>query len=538
MSRTMVKTICMGITSGAVIFVLSLSCLAQDSPSTPKSSAPKPAAGSAAYYAFRDTVDRVPRDDHSPHFKLSADYPTKNPGKCRECPWLKLDVDFDPVFPPGGSPAKDGTVPQSTAPDSKKWREGKWDQYVQSIFDYVRKGQDPNLDDKVGVTTVVSGKTRWFNIPWMAYDPTAGREYLHGTTNERTAHVSELVQGSNRVPGGPGAEAFVVRPGASHSMMPVVANPQFRGTNALAFTEVNCGTQYQNYGFETWAVGYYNEWGGYSIGQAIPHVGKQSGVPQIVEYMGNHMPDGLPFEGGTVVMKVLTTNAPADCVPMLKGSTEWHVNRHKLGKDGYDCEREVQTNRILQLDVAVVDHRSPTRWVYATFAYDGELPGKTLWDRLMPLGVQWGADPWSFPGIPRHDSLPLQQTVINPASNGLVQHYGCEGRLAGPVDNPQSSCLSCHGSAYAVERAPSVMGLNVPPSFGFDGMCVQYSLDNAAYFQNQVPPQHFPDGRFPDAMSMDTSLQLEVAFDQYGNYYANHKPVKCTDPNQITPGGN
>jgi len=150
----------------------------------------------------------------------------------------------------------------------------------------------------------------------------------------------------------------------------------------LAFKDVNCEKDYP-YGFETWWVGFYNEWGGYSIGKAIP----RTGFPRLVDYMGSRLPDGLPFAEGTVVMKVLTTNAPVDCVPELQGTTEWHVNRHKLDGSGYHCERDVQTSRILQIDVAVVDERSPTNWVYATFAYDGHLKGKTFWERLMPLGV-------------------------------------------------------------------------------------------------------------------------------------------------------
>src|SRR6185312_17078464 len=97
------------------------------------------------------------------------------------------------------------------------------------------------------------------------------------------------------------------------------------------------------------------------------------------------------------------------------------------------------------------------------------------------------------------------------------QHMGCQGRLAGPVDNPQSSCMSCHASAYAAKPgALSVMGQNVPPSFGFDGLCTAYSVDNAAYFQTTRPPQSFPNGKFPHAMSLDTSLQLEVAMQQFG----------------------
>gem|GEM_PF-6989302 len=63
----------------------------------------------------------------------------------------------------------------------------------------MKQSQDPNLADNVGVVTRVNGKTRWFNVPWMAYDPTAGREFIHGTTNERTAHVLELAPGKNRV---------------------------------------------------------------------------------------------------------------------------------------------------------------------------------------------------------------------------------------------------------------------------------------------------------------------------------------------------
>jgi hypothetical protein len=111
-------------------------------------------------------------------------------------------------------------------------------------------------------------------------------------------------------------------------------------------------------------------------------------------------------------------------------------------------------------------------------------------------------------------------------------------RLSGPVDNEASSCISCHSSAYAAPGgSPSTMGTNVPASFGFDGMCLEYSLDNAAYFQNQLPPQHFPGGRFPDAFSLDTSLQLEVAFDQYGRFVTSNAPLKCDDNtiNQVVP---
>lgn len=475
------------------------------------------AAKGAAYYAFRNTVDKVPaKHPGIPAFKLSASYPSTSPGDCdpkKECTWLDIQVDFNATFPPNPNSPNQG------------WVSGNWKDYVQSILNYVKQGQDPELADKVGFRTEVNGKTRWFNVPWMAYDPTAGREFVHGTTNERTAHISELTRANKTA----GVMAKMVKKGGIR----VNADPNFRGQSSLAFVETeDCEKKYPH-GFESWSVGFYNEWGGWAIGRAFP----RSGQPHVVDYMGSKMPDGLPFPSGTVVTKVLTTDAPPECVPILKNAPEWHVNRHMRDpKTGaYDCEREVQISRILQVDVAVVDNRAPMHWVYSTFAYDGNLSG-TFWDKLVPLGVQWGSDPWTYPAVPPHDSAALQQTVLNPDSKPLVTHYGCENRLAGPVDNPQSSCLSCHGAAFAAPNgAPSTMGINVPPAFGFDGMCVksQYSLDNAAYFQNLEPPQHFPSARFADAFSLDTSLQLEVAFDQYGHFHSDGQPVKCTNPNQF-----
>jgi hypothetical protein len=450
----------------------------------------------ASHYAFRNAATEPPPNPTTPVFKLSRNYPnspppdcTGQPSPCTEFPWLNVPVNFAVQFPASGG----GQIQSPT------WHGEHWDEYLQDILDYVKKGQDPDLRNEVGWQTDVDGKTRWFNVPWMAYDPTAGREYVHGTTNERTASLGDLI------------------------------NSQPHTQNFLHGTTPSCEKQWP-YGFESWSVGYYNEYGGYALGQAIP----STGIPQVSEYLGSPLPAGLPFPVGTVVVKVLTSSAPLECVPYLKGSPAWQVDRHKLTKDkGYVCKREVQISHVVQVDVAVVDPRSPIRWVYGTFAYDGNRPGKTFWDHLVPIGLQWGSDPWSYPAVPMSISLPLQQTVLNPDIH-IYEHFGCLNRLAGPVDNSQSSCTSCHASAYAAPKgAPSEMGVNVPPSFGFTGMCQAYSLDNSAYFQNQTPPQRFPGGRFPDAFGMDTSLQLEVAFTQYGYFNTNHAPQPCTNPNQL-----
>ncbi len=447
----------------------------------------------AAYYAFRDAaVGPGPSTIATPHFKLSHNYPRTAPQPCpdSECTWLKIPVNFTPSFP-----AEKNLV------QSPKWHGQHYDEYITAVLDYVKQGQDANLDNQKGWQINVDGKTRWYNVPWMAYDPTAGREYIHGTTNERTAPLDE----------------FIDHTPVSQLMM--------------AGETEECKKSYP-YGFESWSVGYYNEYGGYALSQAVP----ASGVPQVGEYLGNALPAGLPFPTGTVVVKILTSSVPESCVPFLHGSPAWQIDRHRMtGDKGYVCDREVQISHVVQVDVAVVDPRSPSRWVYGTFAYDGQVKGTNFWDHLVPVGLQWGSDPWSFPAVPKPVSLPLQESAIN-TDIQTFQHLGCLDRLAGPVDNPESSCTSCHSSAYAVPRGNlSKMGLSVPPSFGFSGMCQAYSQENADYFQNQQAPQQFPGGNYTGAISMDTSLQLAVAFTQYGVFHTDHQPNACTNPNQLGP---
>lgn len=446
-------------------------------------------ADNAASLAFRSAAVPPPPGYHGPLFKLSRDFPTHVPTACADCAWLdpKLSVNFKTSFPA-----------KQMSPDY--WTKGQYAEYIKRIIDYVKEEQDPNLADAIGWKVNVKGKTRWFNVPWMAVDPTSGREYIHGTTNERTAHLTDLLDPTGGTK---------------------------RGVHTLAGTTDQCKQKFP-YGFESWSVGYYNEWGANAIGRAFP----VSGRATTTTYNGTAVPDGLPFPQGTMVVKILTTSAPEECVPFLKDAPAWTVDRHVFEPTkGYMCDRTPQISHVVQVDVAVVDSRNPNRWVYGTFVYNGNKKGATFWDRLQPLGLQWGGDPWTFPAVPKDDSQPLQETVLNPDVN-LPEHQGCYKRLAGPVDNGASSCYSCHASGYAAPKgALSVMGTNIPPSFGFPGLCQVYSLDNAAYFQDVLFPQSFPGGRYPDALSMDTSLQLAVAFRQFG-LFNTKTPQQCTNPNQ------
>jgi len=182
--------------------------------------------------------------------------------------------------------------------------------------------------------------------------------------------------------------------------------------------------------FANWAVGFYNAPGGYVIGQ----VWKNPNSPN---------PAAAVFPDGTVACKLLFTTATVAEVPYLQNSFAWQANASTTSGG----PRSIQTVLLLQVDVAVRDSRASTTtgWVFGTFVYDGNAIGATPWDRLTPVGLMWGNDP-TVTEATKLDTTHLIQSFINPAV-GPRQHLGRAGRLDGPVDNPKSSCLSCHSTA-------------------------------------------------------------------------------------------
>ncbi len=429
-----------------------------------------------AVEAFRDSADTPPPGWKGPRFKMSRDYPKQMP-VC-PAPWLKRPVSFsDP---------------------SANW--DNWRGYVQDIVDYIKAGQNPDLPDETGWQAKVNGDTRWFHVPWMAYVGERGREFAHGLTNELSTALSTFHDGR-----GSGKE-YIFH--ALHAGSPV--DPLF----------------------ETWSIGMYNPCGAWSLGQTFP----PAGVPAVHTDNGRVFASGLPFPEGTVVIKILNTTADAASVPYLRGSTDWQANAHvQYQPDKYStCDRRVRTVHLIQIDLAVVDSRSPTRWVYSTLAYNGTLPGKTVLDRVQPLGVQWGSDPHTFPAVARADSKPLTETVLAPTS--LPQHYGCEKRLAGAVDQANSSCVSCHMGAFAAPPPYlNIQGVTIPAIFSFPGLCTTFNAANAAYFSDYDYPKTYPTADqpspFAQAIPLDSSLQLAVAFAQYATFISPRAlPLSCPDP--------
>jgi len=186
----------------------------------------------------------------------------------------------------------------------------------------------------------------------------------------------------------------------------------------------------QNMDLQNWAVGFYNASGGYVIGQVWCDPNKPNVGPVL-------------FPDGTVSAKLLFSAAPLSQVPFLRGSVEWTANINSVVTDPAS-PRKPQVLRLLQIDIAVRDDNNKlTGWNFGTFIYNTDGGSKNPWENMQPVGLMWGNDP----GVTPTNGKPIKQSWLNPQVAGLMQHYGWAKRLNGPVDNPLSSCLSCHSTA-------------------------------------------------------------------------------------------
>lgn len=328
------------------------------------------------------------------------------------------------------------------------------DRYMMAVLAYVLEGQDTARWDVAANSVRV-----WYHMPWMGPGG-AGREYISGLTSERRSRKQEL------------------------------------GPNQLKCRQ-------------NWAVGFYNPVGGYTLGKVWGRVAAgTSNEPDL---------SALPFRRGTVVAKTLYTQATADEVPLLAGAPtiQAHIVKDDAPDDdlcpgdttpiGQPAAREEQALRLLQLDIAVRDPRATvTGWVFGTFVYDGRLPGPNPWQKLRPVGLMWGNDPGLTDAAAAAGSKPSEGVFLS--DFGIGRHFGRGGRVNGPVDNPTSSCLSCHATA----QSPVTSGM--APSAGMPWAVAK------CWFRNLPATQAF--GAAPsatscgqtsaDQRSLDYSLQLAV----------------------------
>jgi hypothetical protein len=277
-------------------------------------------------------------------------------------------------------------------PFDENGKEQNWLQYLLAVRDYCFEG---NVEVDFDVRK--NGVRKWYHAPWQHWGP-KGREGIRGLTREATAEPGQLAP-----------------------------------------------TQTDK--FQTYAVAFYNDVGGLTIGRV---------------WRDHLNPDynNVRFAPGTVVFKLLFTQATVEQVPFLKPPVEWTAYAEVSDKDR---TRRVQKLRLLQMDIMVRDERTAslngTGWVFGTYCYNGGVGSRNPYENLVPVGLQWGDDP--DVADDRVNPKPkktvinpkLKETVINPSPDLPPQHLGWNGRLNGPADYHASSCTSCHSTAqYPVQR--------------------------------------------------------------------------------------
>ena len=340
-----------------------------------------------------------------------------------------------------------------------------WHDYMMAVRDYCFEG-NLEIDWRVQGNKV----RKWYHIPWQHYGDT-GRESIHGLTKEAPVMPGQLGAGQGRP------------------------------------------TPTENY--QTYAVGFFNDFGGYSIGQ----VWKNHFAPSA----------GHAFVEGTVIAKLLFVDVPSEQVPSLVNPMQW---MGYIQKTYQEFGRSVRPLNLIQMDIAIKDRRAPQGWFFGTFQYNGQLGNKVGWENLVPVGIMWGNDPtitdstYTNPTPAETKINPnLKESAINPNPKELPPtHLGWNGRLNGPVDNPQSSCLSCHMTAeYPALSAMSPLFTAKPPPIG--------SQDWMHWFQNKRCGVPFD----AKAKSTDFSLQLAISLQNFDAGYTNLAGIYASPPNPTPP---
>lgn len=341
--------------------------------------------------------------------------------------------------------------PSQLRSDSKPWDtinfKVDWKAYLNAVLIYALEG---NTEPGVDFYAERNAKRNWYHAPWM-HPTDSGREFVHGLTRERGPDPYDL------------------------SSSPVPTR-------------------------QAWAIGYYNEEGGYVLGK----VWARPCDPD---------PNHALFPVGTVSFKLLFVDADEQQLPSLRGTLVWKAHINPDGQPrGAVATRTIRDVRLLQVDVAVRGRNATdTGWVFGTFVYHADAPGTHWWERLVPVSLQWGNDPNAKPGDV------IVESYINEELRGKIfgwsqrPYLGWHGRANGPVDNLVSSCLSCHGSAQFPRSA----------TYGNlyrDSMRLTDDERRKVYFRNIAPGALF-DPATPSAVPLDYSLQLQSSFERLCSSY-------------------
>jgi len=356
----------------------------------------------------------------------------------------------------------------------------EWKKYMMEVRQYCLEGNKEAawLGEKNPVR-------KWYNMPWQDVGE-SGRESIHGLTREVGVKRHLLAAEQEYSKGG------------------------------------------------VYAVGFYNAFGGYTIGQ----VWKDHENPDAAFVSEN----GFPV--GTVVCKPLFVSIPEEVakkeVPWLTDPLTWQAY---VQIENNKKPRTLMNVSLVQMDFMVRDERTSAGWLFGTFQYNGALGHKDRWENLAPVGLIWGNDPENEQDIPVSFPPPdmsskvlektpinedLKETIINHDETELpATHLGWNGRLNGPADNFYSSCMSCHMTSSEPER-PLTPPSSKPPEAG----SAEWNERWMRWFGN-VGWKNGKLEKFLGAKnSLDFSLQMSQALQNFLSREDGIKPV-----NRVTRGG-
>jgi hypothetical protein len=304
-------------------------------------------------------------------------------------------------------------------------------------------------------------RRRWYHAPLMNYYHE--RELVHGVTEERELQYPEL-----------GVKKDVI--------------------------------------VRNFAVGFYNDIGAYTFGRVFAS-------PNHPDVSKAH------FEEGAMVFKILFSAASPDDFEdpagyILEGAPSWQVATQKTPQD----KGALTTVRLLQMDVAVRDDRAqPSGWVFGTFAFDRNASDEPAWKRLRPVGLMWGNDPGVTPD--NVEKKRLRESIVSDHIPAYAKgHLGWAGRVNGPVDNPDSACMSCHQTA----QVPASAGMVPPENCTTDQKLYWFrNVSSGEAFGAMAEKDRCQPAPEPKPATLDFSLQLAAGV-QSLETYGDVNP--CTPP--------
>jgi hypothetical protein len=302
------------------------------------------------------------------------------------------------------------------------------EKFMRAVLGYCWEGNE-EVDFYVQKNTL----RKWYHAPMLTRGAT-GREFVHGLRADRVSEPGEL--------------------------------------------HANQKQKHRNF-----SVTYYNEPGGYTLGQ----VWCKPDAPD---------PAKASFAPGTVMFRLVFTKADTSEGPYLVNTLRWTAyvdaaTSSPFGKKGMEDLNLVQVD----IGVKTASPDAINGWVFGTFIYNGNTKAEKIMDRLVPIGLQWGNDPALTDSAAKAGAKPaecwINRTIVG--ANGLVQYLGNNGRVTGIVDGKAGSILSDHAAA----GWPSIA---VQPQRGMA------PAQMSAYFRNLGPGKPFGEGM----VSLDYSLDLAM----------------------------